>query len=280
MPAKLDSTDAIKARTAELFAQYQRSPSVRVRNQIVELNIGLAQRAAHRLSQDGQETLEDLIQVGAIGLCKAVERFDPSKGNAFSSYAMPFIRGEISHWRRDKTRMVKVPRSWHDKFPKLRRMLEAGATIAEMIAATKLDEGELTQAIDAMRRPGTVSLDRPLNSDEDEPYQIPSSIGAVTLWDDEMALALTRRADGLIDATEICQRHNRRFTNYWRRRGRRHYENLLKNNKGRQNDTLYLPGNGRGHHTYVCDEIALDLLRWCDPSVGAAVDALALQRIA
>ena len=58
------------------------------------------------------ESYDDLIQVGSLGLIRAIERFDISKGHAFSSFATPYIRGEIQHYLRDKSPSVRIPRRW------------------------------------------------------------------------------------------------------------------------------------------------------------------------
>jgi RNA polymerase sigma-B factor len=100
--------------TIELLAVYSRSPSIALRNQIVKLNAGLVRKIAYRLSHQCQEPLEDLEQVGYLGLIRAIERFDLNHGYAFSSFAVPYIRGEILHFLRDRTNAVKIPRRWQE----------------------------------------------------------------------------------------------------------------------------------------------------------------------
>lgn len=78
------------------------------RNQLIEDNMGLVWAAAKRLP--ARENLEDLVQVGSIGLIKAVDRFDPAQGCEFSSYAYPVIIGEIKRYLRDHG-PVKIARS-------------------------------------------------------------------------------------------------------------------------------------------------------------------------
>lgn len=79
---------------------------------MVELNFGLVRKEAHHWMNQCTESYEDLIQVGSIGLIHAIERFDMSKGHAFSSFAIPYIRGEIQHYLRDKSPSVRIPRRW------------------------------------------------------------------------------------------------------------------------------------------------------------------------
>ena len=78
--------------------------------EIVAANTGLVKSVALRLSYVYKEELEDLIQIGYIGLLKAAERFDPGRGNKFSTYAVPMIAGEIKSQLRDQGR-IKVSRS-------------------------------------------------------------------------------------------------------------------------------------------------------------------------
>lgn len=102
----------LKDRTLELLCRYRRHPSVSVRNQIVELNIGLVRQVAHRLCRQTIVPYEDLEQLGCLGLIRAIERFAPDQGYAFSSFAIPYIRGEILHYLRDQSTLVRIPRRW------------------------------------------------------------------------------------------------------------------------------------------------------------------------
>ncbi|MFN3927728.1 MAG: RNA polymerase sigma factor SigF [Pseudanabaenaceae cyanobacterium] len=102
----------IKETTLNLFLEYQHQPSIPLRNQLVEINIGLVRKEAHHWVNQCQESFEDLMQVGTIGLIRAIERFEPNKGYAFSSFAIPYIRGEIQHYLRDKSPTLRMPRSW------------------------------------------------------------------------------------------------------------------------------------------------------------------------
>ncbi|NEQ25723.1 MAG: RNA polymerase sigma factor SigF [Microcoleus sp. SIO2G3] len=97
-----------------LLVAYHQKPSVAVRNQLVQLNAGLVRKIAHRLSHQCAEPYEDLEQIGYLGLIRAIERFDPSHGCAFSSFAVPYIRGEILHFLRDRSGTVKIPRRWQE----------------------------------------------------------------------------------------------------------------------------------------------------------------------
>jgi RNA polymerase sigma-B factor len=98
--------------TLELLMAYRQRPSVHLRNRLVNLNMGLVRKVAHRLAHQCAEPYEDLEQCGYLGLITAIERFDPSQGYAFSSFAVPYIRGEILHFLRDRANTVRIPRRW------------------------------------------------------------------------------------------------------------------------------------------------------------------------
>jgi RNA polymerase sigma-B factor len=102
----------LRSETLQLLREYQLSPLSETRNQLVELNFGLVRKEAHHWINQCTESYEDLLQVGCIGLIRAIERFDISKGHAFSSFAIPYIRGEIQHYLRDKSPSVRIPRRW------------------------------------------------------------------------------------------------------------------------------------------------------------------------
>lgn len=108
------SESSIRSHSLELLIAYQQNPSVSLRNKLVRLNAGLVRKIAHRISHQCAEPYEDLEQIGYLGLIRAIERFNPSQGCAFSSFAVPYIRGEMLHYLRDRSSTVKVPRRWQD----------------------------------------------------------------------------------------------------------------------------------------------------------------------
>ncbi|MGG6294151.1 RNA polymerase sigma factor SigF [Leptolyngbya sp. AN02str] len=105
---------SLRSRSMELLMAYQQNPTVGIRNQLVKLNAGLVRKIAHRVSHQCAEPYEDLEQIGYLGLIRAIERFNPSQGCAFSSFAVPYIRGEMLHFLRDRGSALKVPRRWQD----------------------------------------------------------------------------------------------------------------------------------------------------------------------
>lgn len=102
----------IKTTSLSLFQRYQKTQNTQIRNQIMELNLGLVKKEAYHWTNKCNENYDDLLQVGSIGLLRAIERFSLDKGRAFSSFAIPYIRGEIQHYLRDKSYTVRIPRRW------------------------------------------------------------------------------------------------------------------------------------------------------------------------
>lgn len=94
----------------------------RLRDRIALENDKLAISIARRMLGVCSESLDDLTQLARIGLLKAIERFDPGKGAAFSSFAVPYIRGEILHYLRDHWRLLKIPRRWLETLEKVERI--------------------------------------------------------------------------------------------------------------------------------------------------------------
>lgn len=95
--------------TESLFRNYIATRSPSVRDKLVMAHQNLVRFLAGKFANRG-EPLEDLIQVGVIGLINAIDRFDPERGTKFSTYATPTIVGEIRRHFRDKAWSLKVPR--------------------------------------------------------------------------------------------------------------------------------------------------------------------------
>ena len=93
----------------ELFDRYKETGDINIRNEIVEKYLYMVEVLIRKYLNKGVD-YDDLYQVGAMALVSAVERFDPSKGFEFSSFATPTILGEIKKYFRDKEWILKVPR--------------------------------------------------------------------------------------------------------------------------------------------------------------------------
>jgi RNA polymerase sigma factor (sigma-70 family) len=107
-----------------LLIQYRQTKDIRLRNALVEQNLGLVHMTAHKMANYCTLPYEELVQIGTVGLIKAVERFDPTKKRKFSTLAIPFIQGGILQWLRDKGRLVKVPRNLQETYQKIKRYSE------------------------------------------------------------------------------------------------------------------------------------------------------------
>jgi RNA polymerase sigma-B factor len=169
----------IRIQTQELFArlrtQLKAADYRRTRDTLILINLGLVEKIAGRYAQDGVEVFDDLVQVGVIGLIKAVDRYNPAKGTAFSSYAVPYIRGEILHHRRDRAGALKIPRSWSDQFTLLRQLYDERASHAAMASATRIPIDQIPQALNALLRPDCLSLDAPLAAGLTDCWELPDS---------------------------------------------------------------------------------------------------------
>jgi RNA polymerase sigma-B factor len=145
------------------------------RDQIVEQFMPLVRKIASRYAGRG-EPMEDLVQVGSIGLVLAIERFDVERGVKFTTYAVPTIVGEIQRHFRDRAWAVHVPRRMKELSLKLARTIEAATadlgrapTIAELAADTGLEEEEVVEALETYHAYSTRSLSQPLGvGDSDE----------------------------------------------------------------------------------------------------------------
>jgi RNA polymerase sigma-B factor len=178
--------NAASQRTAEsmtLLLSYHQQPNVRVRNKLVLLNAGLVRQVAHRISRQCVETYQDLEQIGYLGLIRAIERFNPYQGCAFSSFAVPYIRGEILHFLRDRSSVVKIPRRWQElqkEGEKMRQYLTtildrkpSDNEIADALQIT-VQEWRETQAAEHNRQ--TLSLDATVGQMLDYPVTLGDSL--------------------------------------------------------------------------------------------------------
>ncbi|WP_019502945.1 RNA polymerase sigma factor SigF [Pseudanabaena sp. PCC 6802] len=177
---KNSSTDeseqfSIKSETFDLLQEYRKRPSVQLRNRLVQLNMGLARKEAYHWTSQCTETFDDLLQVGLMGLIRAIERFDTVRGHAFSSFAVPYIRGEIQHYLRDKSPTVRTPRRWlvmyNNGCKVLRQLREAKGrepTDREIAEHLEIPLTEWQEIKLACQNRAPVSLDTPISDDSDQ----------------------------------------------------------------------------------------------------------------
>ncbi|MGE0199532.1 MAG: sigma-70 family RNA polymerase sigma factor [Candidatus Melainabacteria bacterium] len=161
----------------ELLAQYlsedtQSAERDAVRDAIVKLVSPFVKRIAYGLARRSSDPVEDLIQVGNIGLIKAVEKFNPTVGSSFKTYATYFITGEIRHYLRDKTAMIKAPRQMYELYYRINQIIQQltdqlgrTPTDVEIAEALACPVHEVAQAQDIERRRTPISLDQFLVSE-------------------------------------------------------------------------------------------------------------------
>src|SRR5512133_2750335 len=147
-----------------LLERYHRRGDLAAREELIEKYMSLVRSLARRYSHRG-EPLEDLIQIGAIGLIKAVDRFDLDRGVELTTYATPNIIGEIKRHFRDRGWSVRVPRGLQELNIQLSRLveelivqLERSPTIAELAKAANVEEEEVLEALESGRAYSSLSL--------------------------------------------------------------------------------------------------------------------------
>jgi len=156
----------------DLFVRY-RAGDRQARDQLVERFLPLARQLARRY-QRASEPLDDLLQVASIGLIKAIDRFDPAREIAFSSYAVPTILGEIKRHFRDKTWAVRVPRDLQELTLRVDRAvaelsdeLQRQPSVGEIAKAVSANDEEVLEALQAGGAYRAISFDMPRGGEED-----------------------------------------------------------------------------------------------------------------
>jgi RNA polymerase sigma-B factor len=166
-----------------LLRRYHEHGDLAAREQLIEQYMSLVRSLARRYSYRGEQ-LEDLVQIGAIGLIKAIDRFDLNRGVELTTYATPNIIGEIKRHFRDKGWSVRVPRGLQELNVQLSRLLEQltvqlgrSPTIAELAEAAGANEEEVLEALESGRAYSSVSLSAGGDGDEDGDLDPLDSIG-------------------------------------------------------------------------------------------------------
>jgi RNA polymerase sigma-B factor len=166
------------AATPELFAQFERTRDPQLREQLILAHMNLVRYLARKFANRG-EPLEDLIQVGMIGLINAIDRYDPSRGIRFATYATPTILGEIRRYFRDRGWAVKVPRrlqelslSANKAVDELTQELDRAPTVAEIAQRLNVTEDEALEALETGELYELPSLDRDLGGDSDDSHTV------------------------------------------------------------------------------------------------------------
>jgi RNA polymerase sigma-B factor len=143
------------------------------------------------------EPLDDLVQVASLGLVKAIDRFDPERGVAFSTFAVPTMVGEIKRHLRDTAWAVHLPRGLNERWlaveraeRELRAALRRSPTVCEIAERTKLGSEDVLAAMEAGRARATLSLDspRPPDDEDGDARGAESRIDAIGTLDERLGL--------------------------------------------------------------------------------------------
>ena len=163
-----------KDRTRELFRRYKQDGDGEARDQLIVSHLNLVRFLASKFKNRG-ESLEDLVQVGTIGLIKAIDRFDPDRGLEFTTYATPTIMGEIKRHFRDKGWSVRVPRRLQELSAKvnqasdeLTNQLQRSPSVAEIADRLGTTVDEVLEAMESSSAYSSVPLEDGGSSDDDE----------------------------------------------------------------------------------------------------------------
>ncbi|MDQ0688433.1 MULTISPECIES: RNA polymerase sigma factor SigF [Streptomyces] len=187
------------------------------RNTLIEMNMSLVRFAAGRFRSRGPEEMEDIVQVGMIGLIKAIDRFELTREVEFTSFAVPYIVGEIKRFFRDTTWAVHVPRRLQEARVQLARAKEElrsrlgrTPTTKELAELMSLPEDEVVEAQLASNGYTSASLDAAINGSEDGEAALADFIG-----DEDAALGLIEDFHALAPMIAELDERDRRII-HWR----------------------------------------------------------------
>jgi RNA polymerase sigma-B factor len=157
-----------------LLRRYHQQGDLAARQALIEQYMSLVRSLARRYAHRGEQ-LEDLVQIGAIGLIKAIDRFDIDRGVELTTYATPNIIGEIKRHFRDKGWSVRVPRGLQELSVQLSRLIEQktfelgrSPTVGELAGASGTTEEEVLEALESSRAYSSLSLSVGSSGDEEE----------------------------------------------------------------------------------------------------------------
>ena len=161
------------SRLTPLLASYAKTRDRDVMALLVEGYLPLCKAVARKFRGQGVE-LEDLEQVAAIALMKAIDRFEPERGFKFTTFATPTIAGEVRNHIRDKGSAVRVNRDTRTRLYQLRRVadqltqqLQREPSLKELAGALEVTPDELLSLLDARDAADTMSMEAAMSSDED-----------------------------------------------------------------------------------------------------------------
>ena len=200
------------AQSSDLFRRWRRFRDRRARDELIERFLPLARKLARRYVPSS-EPYDDLVQVASLGLVKAVERFDPDRGFAFTSFAVPTVVGELKRYFRDTGWALHVDRGAQER---ARKVIDAqheirGRTghmpsINELSQYLELSDEEVLDGLQTAEAYGAISLDAPVGSDEDG---TPSRLEAI--GDEDERLERVHRQATIFAAAKCLPERERRI---------------------------------------------------------------------
>ena len=163
-----------KVRIRKLLLKYHQEGDQNARERIIQEQLPLVEFLARKFAGRG-EPLDDLIQVGSVGLIKAVDRFDVERNIEFSTYATPNILGEIKRYFRDKGWAMRVPRGLQELRQAARDAIRdetvrtgKSPTVGDLAQKLESDEESVAEALTLGRAYNTFSLDTPVNQEDSD----------------------------------------------------------------------------------------------------------------
>jgi RNA polymerase sigma-B factor len=173
-----------REREAEELRAYAEHRDPRLRERLIRQYLPLANSIARRFDRGNRVPLEDLEQIAAIGLIKALDRYDPANGAAFSSFAVPTMQGEIRRYFRDFTWTVRPPRELQERAIRIEREREQltndlgrNPTARELAAQVGCTLEELLEASEAAQARVSDSLDHPVQTQEGNASTLAERLG-------------------------------------------------------------------------------------------------------
>ena len=161
------------ADSQDLFERWRRHRDREARDELIARFLPQARKLARRYVQSS-EPYDDLVQVASLGLVKAVARFDPDRGFAFTSFAVPTIVGELKRYFRDTGWAIHVDRGAQERARKINEARQAISArtgrpprVDELAQYLELSEEEVLDGLQVAEAYGTVSLDAPVAGEED-----------------------------------------------------------------------------------------------------------------
>jgi RNA polymerase sigma-B factor len=169
----------------ELLQRAHEQKDLAAREELITRYLPLVRSLARRFASRGQ-AVEDLVQVGSIGLIKAIDRFDMGRGVELSTYATPTILGEIKRYFRDKGWAVKVPRALQDLNVRLNKVIEQltvelkrSPTISDLAQACSVTEEEVLEALESGRAYNSLSIYSGGSPDDEDAFELLDYLGEV-----------------------------------------------------------------------------------------------------